>query len=111
MRPGQLQPNDFELAILKRIMRQEPSLPPLPVQLSMLSREFTGVGSYTNFQCDQPDGAPKRQIGLNALIRIPGVPSGLGALLFCRGDEPVCLEIYTFGDEHWDGVFEGFSIE
>jgi len=54
---------------------------------------------------------PQRQIGLDALIRIPGVPYGLGAVMFLNGDQPECLEVYTFGVELWDGVYDGFSIE
>jgi hypothetical protein len=34
----------------------------------------------------------------------------MGAVLFCRGGRPECLEIVTFGDATWDGAFAGFSI-
>ena len=111
MRPGQLKPNDFELAILKRLANQEPSIKASVARRHVLSREFTGVGSFTKFKCDESAaGTTERQVGLDALIRMPGVPTGMGAVLFCTGDQPECLEVYTYGDEHWDGVYEGFSI-
>src|SRR5689334_470334 len=102
MRPGQLEPNDFELAILSRLARQEPSLAGFLDRLHVLSRQYTGVGSFTNFKCDQPTvGTSQRHIGLDALIRIPGVSNGLGAELFLNGDQPECLEVYTYGDDLW----------
>ncbi|MGI8980372.1 MAG: hypothetical protein ACR2FY_14185 [Pirellulaceae bacterium] len=112
MRPGQLKPNDFELAILQRLVRQEPSSEEFAQRLHVLSREFTGVGSFTNFKCDESaTDVPERHLGLDALINMPGVPNGMGAVLFCKGNQPRCLEVYTYGDNHWDGVYDGFTIE
>ena len=109
MRPGQLEPNEFETALLKRFATQDPSLS--IDSLHVLSREFTGVGSFTKFLCGGP-GETKwdRDLKLGAIISMPGVPSGLGAVLFCTGNQPTCLEIYTFGDEYWDGVYDGFAV-
>jgi hypothetical protein len=112
MGPGQLKPNDFELAILERIATDQPSIRVSMQQLHVLSREFTGVGSFTTFRVDgSVSGAPERRLGLDSLINMPGVPKGMGAVLFCKGDQPECLEVFTFGDDHWDGVYDGFSIE
>jgi len=112
MRPGQLEPNEFELAILERLARKEPSIRGSINQLHVLSREFTGVGCFTSFQCDASGaGASVQHIGLDVLINMPGVPYGMGAVLFRKGGKPECLEIFTYGGEHWDGVYEGFSIE
>jgi hypothetical protein len=109
MRPGQLQPNEFETAILKRFAKQDPSLS--IDSLHVLSREFTGVGSFTKFLCGGSSETKwDRHLGLGAVISMPGVPSGLGAVLFCTGNEPNCLEISTFGDEHWDGIYDGFVV-
>ena len=111
MRPGQTTPNDFERAILERIADQEPSIRASIASLHVLSREYTGVGSFTRFLCDDLRGKWDRHIGLNVLIRMPGVPDGMGAVLFCKGSSPECLETYSFGNDHWDGVHEGFSID
>ena len=42
---------------------------------------------------------------------MPNMPSGMGAIWFCHGGKPKSLEIYTFGSELSDGVFEGFSVK
>lgn len=107
--PGQLEPNEFEIALLKRFALQDPSLS--IDTLHVLSREFTGVGRFTKFLCDG-SGEIKwdRHLSLGMVISMPGVPSGLDAVLFCTESRPNCLEISTFGDEHWDGVYDGFVI-
>ncbi len=112
MRPGQLEPNEFEVAILNLLAMDVSALGPLIAKLHVLSREYTGVGSYTNFDCAESATAlGKQTIGLKAQINMPNVPSGMGAVLFCEGGKPKCLETYTFGEEPWDGIYEGFSIE
>jgi len=112
VRPGQLQPNEFERAILHGFAAVQSSLLQRIDSLHVLSREFTGVGSFTRFQRDDSaSAASELQLGLNhAEIRVPSVPSGLGAVLFCHGDDPTCLELFTYGEEHWDGAYDGFSI-
>jgi hypothetical protein len=111
-RPGQIEPNQLELAILERIAAKSRSLRRYLRNLHVLSREFTGVGSYTNFKCeDESAQVVKQRFGLDDLIVMPNVQNGMGAVLLCHGDQPKCLETYTFGDELWDGVFEGFVIQ
>ncbi len=112
IRPGQMEPNDFELAILNRLTDKEPSIRESLERLHVLSRGFTGVGSFTKFKCDDSAaGTTDRQVGLDDLIIMPGVSHGLGAVLFLKRGQPECLEVYTFDDEHWDGVYDGFSIQ
>jgi hypothetical protein len=82
IRPGQLTPNEFENAILEGIALKNPSLRGHLNKLHVLSREFTGVGNYTNFRI--PDGdaqAPRTHLGLDALIVVPNVENGMGAVL------------------------------
>ena len=112
MRPGQIEPNELEVAILELLASEVTKIAPLIKKLHVLSREFTGVGSYTNFDC--PDSEPElgeKSLGLNALISMPNVKNGMGAVLFCEKGKPKCLETYTHGNEHWDGIYDGFSIE
>jgi hypothetical protein len=98
--------------ILERIAAKTPSLRAYCGNLRVLSREFTGVGSYTNFKCQDKDAkSVELRIGLDDLIVMPNVQNGMGAVLLCQGDQPKCLETYTFGDQLWDGNFEGFIIE
>jgi len=111
-RPGQIEPNEFELAILARIAAKSPSLRPYLRNLHVLSREFSGVGSFTNFKCEiESAQVVEQRIGLDDLIVVPNVQNGMGAVLLCQRDRPKCLETYTFGGELWDGVFEGFVIQ
>lgn len=42
---------------------------------------------------------------------MPGVPNGMGAVLFCKGDRPQFLEVFTHGDDYWESVYDGFAIE
>lgn len=108
MRPGQLQPNEFELTILERMATRHPTLREHLGQLHVLSREFTGVGCFTTFLCD--DSGPRSVVGMVGAIHMPDVPNGLDAVLFCRDGRPDYLEIVSFGSEEWDGTFDGFSI-
>jgi hypothetical protein len=41
---------------------------------------------------------------------MPNVANGLGAVLWLKGGVPECLEIYTYGEESWDGTFSGYTI-
>jgi hypothetical protein len=112
MKPGQLEPNEFESAILKRLTHQEAWIGDSAQRLHVLSREFTGVGSFTRFHfIDSAVLDLDRQVCLDALIRMPGVADGMGAVLFCKGNQLDCLEVYINGDAHWDGIYEGFAIE
>jgi hypothetical protein len=111
MRPGQTDVNEFELAILSTLAEEKPSLRQLMPELRVLSREFTGVGSYTTFMCSAsaPDLGDEH-ISIGKLILMPSVPNGMGATLFCEAGKPHILETYTHGAELWDGVYTGFSF-
>jgi hypothetical protein len=85
MRPGQIKPNEFELAIFERFASRDASIRASIDQLHVLSSEFTGVGSFTNFACEEASsGASEHQLTLDALIEMPGAPNGMGAVLFCK---------------------------
>jgi hypothetical protein len=110
MRPSQNTNNAFELAILKYIALDEPALLPFIPKLIVKSRKLTGYGSFTEYTCKDSDPElGNRAIGHPDII-MPNVPNGLGAVLFCTNGKPDTLETYTYGDEKWDGDFDGFSI-
>lgn len=112
MRPGQITPNELEIAILKRMAVDVPALNMFIGQLHVLSRKYTGVGSYTDFRIDAESGdLPAGYLGLHALICVPNVPSGMGAVLSTENGQPEFLEIFTYGEELWDGLFAGFTID
>lgn len=111
MPPGQTTVDEFEAAILGRLALKAPNLLPVLGRLHVLSREFTGVGSFTSFQAGaEIEALANGPISLDALISVPGVPTGLGALLFVKEGFPNLLEIHTFGNELWDGTSVGFNI-
>ena len=109
MRPGQLTTNELERAILDRMARSVPSLAEVIPRLHVLSREYTGVGSYTNFKVEGPVLGNASPVQFDEVINTPSVPHGLLALLFLEAGQVKCLEIAACGDL-WDGVFEGFTI-
>jgi hypothetical protein len=111
MKPGQFEPNEFEAEILARLAGQESWLVGPLRRLHVLSREYTSVGSFTNFLCNDCEEREDRMVGLEGLIHMPGVANGMGAVLTCKGTQPDCLEVFTYGDDHWDGTYFGFSIE
>ena len=111
MRPGQLTPNTFELAILERIARQVPALKASLTGLHVLRREFTGVGGFTHFRhADPAPGISDGPVSMNARIDVRGVANGMGAVLFVKDGCADLLETFTYGSEHWDGVVDGFTL-
>jgi hypothetical protein len=106
--PKQAVPNAFEAAILEAVARERPSLNLDVAHLRVKGRKYTGVGSYTDFLCDEP--GEQESVSLKASISVPGVPSGMGAALYCRGQRPACLETFTYGNDFWTGAFDGFSV-
>ena len=111
MRPGQLTPTEFERAILNRIAQEVPVLGAGLTTLHVLSREFTGVGSFTHFSPNStPANVPDGPITLSGLIDVPGVHNGMGAALFIKNGHADVLETFTFGSEYWDGTYNGFSL-
>lgn len=113
MKPGQLHPNEFEIAILEQMAYEAPFIREFIDKLHVLSREFTGAGSYTNFS-QLTEAVPdigNRPISLDSLIVMPGVENGMGATLFFEEGHPKFLETYTYGDVLWGGEYDGFSIE
>ena len=76
--------------------------------LRVVHRLYTGVGSYTDFAGDT--SGDRKLFRLKAKITMPGVPGGMGAVLYCHDTTPVCLETFALGEAPWSGAFEGFSV-
>lgn len=110
MRPGQLHPNEFEIALLERIAADNPDAELSICDLHVLSREFTGVGCFVSFLIKgRPNTGARCVLDSDAAVTIPGLQCGLGVAAFLEGST-LTLETYTFGDEKWDGVFDGFTL-
>ena len=73
MRPGQLFPNELEIALIKAMMAENPALRIEIDKLHVLSRKYAGVGCFTDFsgQVKSPVGA--REMRLSVTISIPTV--------------------------------------
>ncbi len=100
---------EFERAILDHIGRENPDVERALERLSVVRREYTPCGSYTDFEEITPDSPSTRDVGIG-LITVPGVKNGMCAILFLRDSHPMFLELVTFGGEDWDGGFDGFEI-
>jgi hypothetical protein len=105
--------NEFEKAVLKRMADQAPALASAISELALSSRELTGVGSYTKFASNQTlvFDTSTGPLALDVHISMPGVPLGLGALLFFNANSIAFLEIFAHGDDAWGGNWEGFSLD
>ncbi|MCK5944711.1 MAG: hypothetical protein KAI24_22170 [Planctomycetes bacterium] len=97
----------FEAAILAQICADQKSLRKWSCAAVVESREFTGAGSYTCF-VGAPAVGERTIVRLRGFFEVPGVALGLGAALFCRGGLPEFLEVFTYGEEPWDGSAEEF---
>ena len=75
MKPGQLYPNELELAILEELAREEPALISHLEELHVLSRKYTGVGCYTEFLPIKllSLASGDKQIWLDSMIVVPEV--------------------------------------
>jgi len=109
LRPGQITPNELELAILQRLSLALPTLESVLPQLHVQSRQYTGVGCYTKFRVVDIVVGSKSPVTLDEAINVPGIQRGLDALLFLKDGKVDFLEVVSF-DELWEGTFEGFSI-
>jgi hypothetical protein len=70
----------LETAIFERISAIHPEASLSVAKLRVLSREYTGVGRFTNFRLKQP-GEERIQstLELPGVIHVAGVSNGLGA--------------------------------
>lgn len=112
--------NDLEHAILDVIIKaNHTKYSKLARQLPCLkvkSREFTGVGAYVNFDLSQcSDDAFESSAGDGLLsadqhAQLDSLANGLGFVLDVTGGRLNYLELFTFGDEHWNGKYKFFEI-
>ncbi len=110
MRPDSVQANEFESALLNRILAVYPDVRLAIADLRVLSRTFSGVGSFTDFRVDGwPKESERRVLTTDFLVAIPGLQNGLGVIAFLDGNG-LMLETYSFGDETWDGDSQGYTI-
>jgi hypothetical protein len=108
--------NPLEKSVLDRLLqKKEEPFETLRRQLSLAAvstREFTGVGFFTQFALPQ-DAQVNRDLsdmtlgGIGATI--PGLEHGAGFLLFIRGGVVSMLEGFTY-DETWPDNIDKFTL-
>jgi hypothetical protein len=80
-------------------------------RLSVLRRENTGAGRYTYIMDghDQtlPDGSYSAQ---GRMVALDGVRNGLGFVVDVANSRISHIELFTFGNEEWDGSELGWKI-
>jgi hypothetical protein len=100
----------FELVVLDATLKQHAASMGLCglnlTKLKAVRREPTGVGSY--IVLDREGQPPPRsgiddQLGFAGELDVPGVPSGLGAVVDVESGQLNHIEFFTYGDEIWDG--------
>ena len=107
---------DFERSLVLATIAQHPQYAPLASQLASLKverREKTGVGAYITFSKDNQEALinhDSAQLGFSGDICVPGVPSGLGGVIDVDKGKLNHIELFTYGDEAWNGSTEGANI-
>jgi len=105
---------DFEVAILERIAMDNSAYREQVTELvrtgQVTEREWTGAGGYITLGSSTILFEPENlELDADAVIEIPGLRHGLGALLFVRNGRADFLEFFTYDDEWW-GDSCGFHI-
>ena len=84
--------------------------------LSAHSREFTGVGMYVYFDDSSPseilsaDLNDKEVFSSRHILEIDTLQYGLGFALSAEEGRLKFLELFTYGDETWDGKYGEFAF-
>lgn len=109
---------DLERAVLERLLRGDHLiLKALRTQLQsaeVTSREFTGVGFFTDFKVPRsvpPAPTARSHLAITGVhAKIPGLERPVGFVLFVEDGYLACLEGFTY-DEPWPSVITAFSLE
>ena len=77
------------------------------------SVESSGVGFFVNYDVPEQLAAtvPSDFAGGDARIKIAGLETGAGCILFVRGGRLAFFETYVYGDESWSAEAEVLSVE
>lgn len=110
-------PNKIEAAVLEMLLAGDhPAATALRPQLGGLrvtSREFSGVGFFTEFaqEGDPVHACPPLSLAFGDVVaEIDGLPHGAGFVLFVEKGFIVMLEGYTYGGEAWPDDPGRFSL-
>lgn len=100
----------FERSLVEAILRQhfghEISSKSDLSHLRVVQRKSNSAGGYVTFEKNQFVSAlsgKTLELGFDGEITIPDLPSGLGAVLLLEKGELRHLELFSYGNELWDG--------
>ena len=100
----------FESELLKAVFNQHRDNYRLTQEaiatLRVKDVETTGVGAYVTFHRQNPalfEESISAQLGYDGNINVPGVPSGLGCVIDITDGLIRHIELFTYGDEKWNG--------
>jgi len=81
-------------------------------RLPVIDRKPTVVGSYIKFSLAGAveDKTINVQLGFDGKIEIDGVPLGLGCVLLVDAGRLYHLELFTYGNDTWDGNLDNARI-
>lgn len=107
---------EFERSLVRAVLSQHPTFTRLGDNIDSLEVESirnTGVGAYITFanrsQSVSAD-IDAAELGFDGAICVPGVPSGLGCVVDVNQGKLNHIELFTYGDEAWDGSTDGARI-
>jgi hypothetical protein len=105
---------EFEAAILERIAMDNAAYRDQLTELiragRVAEREWTGAGGYITVGPNTIEFEPRSlELDAEAIIEVPGLKHGLGAMLFVRQGRAEFLELFTY-EEAWWGEWAGFRI-
>jgi hypothetical protein len=108
----------IERELVEQILKQNPThyevLKEQIEHLTVSLRKPTGVGSYIYFslpiEVKIADASLKIHLVFNGNIIVEGVPSGLGCVMLVKDGRMYYLELFTYGNESWDGNLEKVQI-
>jgi hypothetical protein len=107
---------EFETAVLERIAevnsRYRAEITELVRSSEVADRGWTGAGGFITLVPNAVHFEPHNlELHADAVIQIPGLKDGLGAILFVRDGRADWLELTMFdGDGEWWGDSTGYRI-
>ena len=110
----------FESELLRAVFNQHRDNYSLPQEAEAALRvknvEATTVGAYVTFEAQNPpyfSQTRSAQLGYNGVIAVPRVPTGLGCVIDITDGVIRHMELFTYGDETWNGdtSVENFELK
>jgi hypothetical protein len=109
--------NKVERELVEEILKQNPNyceaLKDQVEHLTVSLRKPTGVGCYIHFSVPAnkiTDDNLNTHLGFDGNIILEGVPLGLGCEILVKNGQMFYIELFTYGNESWDGNLEKAQI-